>query len=100
MIEKVPVLRLYKRMTIRWQRTDEIFNEAMNRPPADRRAFLAEACGDDADLRREVESLLDYVSDSEGYLQSLVDETMRELRASLPFAPGAHVGPYVILHEI
>ncbi len=42
------------------QRAKDIFLEALDRPPDQREAFLREACGDDAGLRREVESLLDF----------------------------------------
>ena len=42
-----------------WQRIEDLYHAAYARPPADRAAYLAEACrGDDA-LRRQVESLLD-----------------------------------------
>ena len=78
-------------MTTRWQLTDDIFNEALNFPPTERVAFLSDACGSDDDLRRDVESLLQYVSDSESYLQAVVDETAREFSASLhvPQVPGS-----------
>jgi eukaryotic-like serine/threonine-protein kinase len=39
-------------------RAKDIFLAALEHAPADRVAFLAEACGDDAQLRSEVESLL------------------------------------------
>src|SRR5579871_5861254 len=42
----------------RWQRIKELVGEAALQAPADRRAFLDAACAGDADLRREVESLL------------------------------------------
>ena len=35
-----------------------VFADAVERPPAERLAFLAEACGSDTELRAEVESLL------------------------------------------
>ena len=35
-----------------------IFNEAVDKPASARGAFLDEACGDDAALRAEIESLL------------------------------------------
>jgi eukaryotic-like serine/threonine-protein kinase len=35
-----------------------VFSDAVERPPAERQAFVAEACGGDAELRAEVESLL------------------------------------------
>ena len=40
------------------QRAKDLFLEALDRPPDARTAFLDQACGDDAGLRQEVESLL------------------------------------------
>jgi serine/threonine protein kinase len=42
----------------RWQRIEELYHAALARKADERAAFLAEACGADADLQREVESLL------------------------------------------
>ena len=42
----------------RWQQVKNLFDAAMEREPADREAFVNEVCQGDADLRREVESLL------------------------------------------
>jgi len=42
----------------RWQQVRELFDRALDLEPEARAAFLEEACADDADLRREVESLL------------------------------------------
>jgi hypothetical protein len=39
-------------------RAKELFLAAIERPPAEREAFLARACGSDSPLRSEVESLL------------------------------------------
>src|SRR5262249_44165997 len=41
-----------------WQRLEQLYHAARERPPADRSAFLAAACPDDSALRREIESLL------------------------------------------
>ena len=42
----------------RWQKVKELFQAAQDRPPADRAAFLADACDGDEELRHEVETLL------------------------------------------
>jgi eukaryotic-like serine/threonine-protein kinase len=42
----------------RWQQIERLFHSALERAPGERTALLAEACADDAELRREVESLL------------------------------------------
>lgn len=41
-----------------WQQIDELFHRALERGPAERAAFLAEACAGDEALSREVASLL------------------------------------------
>jgi eukaryotic-like serine/threonine-protein kinase len=43
----------------RWKQVDQILEAALEREPGERAAFLAEACGSDEVLRREVGSLLD-----------------------------------------
>ena len=45
-------------VTDRWQCVSSIFHGALDRAADDRAAYLKEACGSDAALRREVESLL------------------------------------------
>jgi len=50
-----------------WQRAKDVFQAALTRSPEMRRAYLDEACGDDAALRGEVESLLAYADDG-GFL--------------------------------
>ena len=42
----------------RWQEIDRIFSKALEREPGERAEFLDDACGDDMELRRHVESLL------------------------------------------
>ena len=50
------------------QRAKNLFLQALSVAEADREAFVADACGNDADLRQEVESLLAFhdVADVEG----------------------------------
>ena len=42
----------------RWRRQGEIFHRALEKEPGERSAFVEGACGDDQELRREVEALL------------------------------------------
>ncbi len=42
----------------RWRRADQLFNASLTMDPERREAFLDDACGDDAELRKEVEALL------------------------------------------
>ncbi len=43
-----------------WQRVEELFDRVVAAPPDRRAALLDEACGDDAELRAEVQSLLEH----------------------------------------
>ncbi len=72
----------------RWQQVDELYHAAVERPSAERAAFLDEACPD-PDLRREVESLLSFET-ADG---AMLDSPAWEKR----LAPGERLGPYEIL---
>lgn len=52
----------------RWQQIERLFHSALQRPPNERAALLAEACASDAALRREVESLLAEYAPGDGVL--------------------------------
>ena len=53
----------------RFRRLEDIWDAAMTRPPADRAAFLREACGDDDAIRLELEATLVNVSRAEMFLE-------------------------------
>ena len=42
----------------RWTQLENLFAQAMKHPASEREAWLARACGDDADMFREVSELL------------------------------------------
>ena len=42
----------------RWSRIREVFGAALETPETERPRFLDSACGDDADLRSDVERML------------------------------------------
>ena len=52
----------------RWRDVDRLFQAALAAPAAERARVLAELCASDADLRREVESLLAHASSTPGAL--------------------------------
>jgi len=53
----------------RWQQIEQVCHDALAREPTQRAAFLDDACAGDADLRREVESLIAQQSAAEGFLE-------------------------------
>jgi eukaryotic-like serine/threonine-protein kinase len=52
-----------------WKKIKEIYDRALDLSREERDGFLAEACVDDDDLRREVESLLAAHDDAGSFLQ-------------------------------
>jgi eukaryotic-like serine/threonine-protein kinase len=90
----------------RWRRVMEVFHPAFDLPPNERDAYLAMACGDDAELRREVESLLAADENAPAILdaepgaiaQRLVDRRLPDEAAVLT---GSHtIGPYRLVREL
>ncbi|MBZ5633317.1 MAG: serine/threonine-protein kinase [Acidobacteriia bacterium] len=78
----------------RWHRIEELFHAALARGPESRRAFLDEACRADAELRREVESLLAQEEQADA-----LPETHR-LEATATILLGKQLGPYRILSPL
>src|SRR5262245_44032002 len=52
----------------RWQRVQELCDLALERAEQDRGHFLFDACGGDAELRREVDSLLAHAAHANDFL--------------------------------
>jgi Tol biopolymer transport system component/predicted Ser/Thr protein kinase len=80
----------------RWQQIESLFQEALERDPAERNAWLREACQGDSDLRREVASLLashQAAADSKPWAAAAVAKLI-DGAASLE--PGQCLGPYRI----
>src|SRR6185295_18830627 len=89
----------------RWLRVKALFQAAVERPLEERAAFLAAATGDDAALRREVESLLASDTSYVSFLDQLPVASASML-AGLPMDPtsshtalaaGRRVGPYEVV---
>ncbi len=53
-----------------WQQVKAIFHEASDCPAATRPVYLDQACAGDAELRREVETLLAADDGNDGFLAS------------------------------
>src|SRR5580765_5126508 len=72
----------------RWKRLEGLYHTARDRPPAERAAFLADACRDDEALRQDVESLLDQNS-TNGFLSK---PALPDAPRAADFAPSPMVG--------
>ena len=95
----------------RWPRVKALFEAAVERPPAERDAFLTAATGDDDALRREVASLLTSDTSNVSFLDRLPsarESGHADLLAALPasmdqtlpspvLTAGCRIGPYDIV---
>src|SRR5438552_16807361 len=86
----------------RWERVVALFEEASALPAEARAALLDEACRGDADLRREVDSLLVCDVPHDLALDSRVSQALAEAAAGVPTAapPTERIGPYRLISEI
>jgi eukaryotic-like serine/threonine-protein kinase len=72
----------------RWGQIKEIYDRALDLRGDERAGFFAEACGDDSDLRREVESLLAAHENAGTFLQApAVEVAAREIVADEDTCP-------------
>ncbi|HZF37187.1 MAG TPA: protein kinase [Blastocatellia bacterium] len=84
----------------RWQRIEEVFRTAIDRPADERGAYLTRACGVDEDLRREVLSLLDRDT-AEDFIRDPIANAAQSFTAkSNDDLTGERVGPYRVTRLI
>src|SRR5690348_9826270 len=81
----------------RFKRIEEVYHLASKLPQAERASFLFRECGEDAELRREAESLLAYNAES-----SFLESPVLALGTPKPFSlsPGARLGPYTVVEPL
>ncbi|NNF57574.1 MAG: protein kinase, partial [Rhodothermaceae bacterium] len=81
-----------------WSRAKPLFEAARQHPPADRAAFLDEACAEDATLRAEVERLLALDDEADGFFDTLGEAIRRPEPEAVPLPE--RVGPWRIVREV
>src|SRR5271165_3595799 len=84
----------------RWNRIEEIFQSALERPPSERSKYVAQACGDDAELRLEIESLLANDNATTAIDSVLADDLRVLVQTSDTAEIGLRVGPYRLVREL
>ena len=82
-----------------WPRVKELFEGARTRPADARAAYLADACGGDDELRREVESLLAASDRATTFLEAPAAQTFPSLSVEVSFAD-RRIGPYAVSSRI
>ncbi len=84
----------------RWRQIETLFDECLDLPEKSRAALLDDRCGDDPELRKEVETLLGSSSATMDFLEDPVKQAAYELSngsASNLIYPGNKIGRYEIL---
>ncbi|MBV8832645.1 MAG: protein kinase, partial [Acidobacteriaceae bacterium] len=84
-----------------WKRVEDLYHAALEYSPAERDAFLSSTCGDDLELRREVDSLLSHGEDAKSLFEKPAWDGVLEIppssaKSSAPLSPGALLGSYRI----
>jgi serine/threonine protein kinase len=81
----------------RWRKVEQLCRSALELGPAERKGFLAEACAADADLRREVESLLEQSASTEALVDQVAGAGVHDLAlARTTLKAHEMLGPYKI----
>ena len=85
----------------RWQQLKQIFQSALERDPAERSAFLNQACGGDVALRDEVESLITSHNEAGDSIEIMAAEAATKvLSAEQGSIEGKQIGHYHVLSRI
>jgi tetratricopeptide (TPR) repeat protein/tRNA A-37 threonylcarbamoyl transferase component Bud32 len=85
----------------RWHQVKELFDSALQCEPDQRSIFLSRACGEDASLRREVESLIASHEKDGSFIDSPAYQAAAEMLASdLELKAGQTIGHYEILSTL
>ncbi|MEW6212330.1 MAG: protein kinase [Acidobacteriota bacterium] len=82
----------------RWQQIEKIFQSVLDRPPADRAAFLDEACAGDNELRKEVESLIASDEQAGSFIAPVEADFIQP--ADETSLSGSQVGFYKLIREV
>jgi eukaryotic-like serine/threonine-protein kinase len=78
-----------------------IFGKALELgSPAERQAYLEQACAGDARLRTEVESLLQAQAPAEGFFEAFRPAPAVSIDAPISECAGTFIGPYKLLEQI
>ncbi len=86
----------------RWEKVQQVFEEALSLDPKAREAYLAEACGDDQKLLEQVKSLIDTQLEASQYFQRLEGDLAEAMVESdfYPLQPGQRIGSYEVVRRI
>ena len=79
----------------RWEQVKQLYDSALKRATDERAAYLEQVCAGDAELRREVESLLAYETRADIALMLRAMSSARPM-TRLALTPGAGSSSYMV----
>ncbi|MEZ5427630.1 MAG: protein kinase [Pyrinomonadaceae bacterium] len=85
-----------------WQKVKDIFVDAMQQKPEIRQEFLEDACKDDEEIRREVESLLSSYDEADSFMEvpAVVETGKTLIVENSQFTNGQSLRHYNIIEQI
>ena len=83
-----------------WKQVKAIFHEALRQEPPEREAFLQKTCGDDIELRIEVESLLISLTEAKSFLETPLVRTSAGSYNKWQLKDGEEISHYRIVRPI
>jgi eukaryotic-like serine/threonine-protein kinase len=82
----------------RWHRIEALFDQAMDLPEAERRRFIAAACGGDGELERELTALIANAPSAATSLRGVVAAEVRRLTSEVASAQiGRRIGAFRLI---
>jgi len=84
----------------RWKRVEELFCTVVDRPAAEREAYLTRVCGDDQEMRREVLSLLARDTAEDFMRNPILSAALSVTAEPKDDLTGELIGPYRLLRLI
>jgi eukaryotic-like serine/threonine-protein kinase len=83
----------------RWQRLEDWFHAALERPSEERASFLDDVCGGDVELRAELDRLLEADAHADAFVGSASGDLGR-IAATAVLPHPDHIGAYRIVREL
>ena len=84
----------------RWRQIDKLLDDALDKKASQREAFVAEACGDDEELRDKLETLLESYARAEGFIEGSALEVAARKIVKHHDLVGRQIGSYQITSSL